>query len=294
MHRRTFLQMTAAALAASAAAPGLAALAPAADWLEQLRRIEDGSGGRLGVALLDGGNGELSGHRVDERFPMCSTFKFLLAAAVLRRVDGGEESLQRRVPIHERDLLDHSPVTARYVGEAGLSVAELCRATLIWSDNAAANLLLPSLGGPPGVTAFARGLGDGVTRLDRDEPSLNSAMPGDPRDTTTPAAMAGDLRRVLLGDALSPGSREQLVRWMRGNRTGDARLRAGLPPDWPIADKTGAGANGTSNHVAAVWPPGRPPLLLACYLTGSRLPSSDGVLRQVAQVVAAHVQARPR
>ncbi|HEY2256460.1 MAG TPA: class A beta-lactamase, partial [Variovorax sp.] len=170
-----------------------------------------------------------------------------------------------------KDLVTYSPVTKDHVGPVGLSVAEICEAAVTLSDNTAGNLLLASFGGPPALTAYARTLGDGLTRLDRIETALNEAAPGDPRDTTTPAAMLGDMQRLLAGDALSAESRRQLVGWLLASKTGAKRLRAGLPSDWQVGDKTGAGSNGTANDIAIAWPPGRAPILVAVYFTGSTI-----------------------
>ena len=232
-----------------------------------LARIERESGGRLGVAVLDTRTEARAGHRADERFPMCSTFKLLAAAAMLARVDVGMERLDVRIRFEARDLVVYSPISKDRVGGEGMSVAELCEAAMIVSDNTAANLLLARLGGPEGLTAFARSLGDAVTRLDRIEPDLNEAAPGDLRDTTSPAAMLSDLQALVLGNALSVSSRDQLARWLVGNKTGDARLRAGLPSDWRVGDKTGSGERGTANDVGIIWPPGRAPVLVSIYLT---------------------------
>ncbi|MDR6675285.1 beta-lactamase class A [Xanthomonas translucens] len=259
----------------------------APDLAQRLAVIERGSGGRLGVTLLDGNGATLGGQRQDERFPMCSTFKFLLAAAVLQRVDRGELTLQQRVQIRAADMLSHAPVTERHVGGA-LSVAELCQATMIFSDNPAANLLFPLVGDPPGLTRFLRGLGDTQTRSDRHEPEMNRYAAGDPRDTTTPAAMAATLRALLLGDALQPASRKRLTDWMIDNRTGDACLRAGLTPAWKIGDKTGSNGVDTRNDIAIVWPPGRrTPLLLTAYLNGAKVDDAarDAALKAVAVAV---------
>ena len=263
---------------------------PLAGLAEAFARIEAGSGGRLGVALHDGQGHRLAGQRDDERFPMCSTFKFLLAATVLQAVDQGRLRLDQRVPVAASDLLPHSPETALHVGTRGMSVAELCRATLIWSDNAAANLLLPWVGGPAGVTGFVRAGGDALTRHDRLEPEVNLFVPGDDRDTTTPAAMAGNLRRYLVGDVLSPASRAQLAAWLRDNRTGDDRLRAGLPAGWTVGDKTGSNGRDITNDIAIPWPPGgREPVFLAAYLQGATGPDEarDAALAAVARAVAA-------
>lgn len=234
---------------------------------QRLRELERRSGGRLGVQILDTANGAAFGHRADERFLMCSTFKLLASALVLQRADRGQESLDRRIVFRQADLVAYSPVTETRTGGAGMSLAELCEATLTTSDNTAANLIVASYGGPQAVTAFARALGDSVTQLDHVEPALNR-WHGPVSDTTSPRAMLHSLQRVALGDALSPTSRDLLLRWMRANTTGETRLKAGLPAGWTTGDKTGAG-DGTSNDIAVVSPPNRAPLLVTAYLTRS-------------------------
>jgi beta-lactamase class A len=238
-----------------------------------LARIEASVGGRLGLAALRVRDGRRVGHRADERFAMCSTVKLLIAGAVLARVDRGQESLARRVAYSSADLLSYAPIGRAHVGEGALPVGDLCAAAITLSDNTAANLLLASLGGPPGVTAFARGLGDPVTRLDRNEPTLNTAIPGDPRDTTTPAAMLDDLRAIALGQALSPASRDLLVSWLVASRTGLGRIRAGAPADARVGDKTGTGDNGSTNDVAIIWPTRGGPILVSVYATESSAPT---------------------
>ena len=236
---------------------------------DEFARIEKDSGGRLGVATFDTLYGGQIGHRADERFPMCSTFKLLAAGAILSRVDAGTENLDRRIRFESRDIVVNSAITKDRTGGSGMSLAELCEAAMTWSDNTAGNLLLDSLGGPAGLTAYARLLGDMTTRLDRTEPDLNEAIPGDPRDTTAPAAMLSNLRTLVLGKALSTTSRDRLTAWLVGNKTGDARMRAGLPRDWRVGDKTGSGERGTTNDVGIIWPANRAPLLLSIYLTGT-------------------------
>jgi beta-lactamase class A len=253
-----------------------------------LLRVEADSGGRLGVAVLDMLTGARSGHRADERFPMCSTFKLLAAAAVLARVDANQERLDRRIRFEASDVVVNSLITKDRVGEPGMSLAELCEAAMIVSDNTAGNLLLDSLGGPAGLTAYARSLGDTVTRLDRIEPDLNEAAPGDPRDTTSPAAMLSNVRNLVLGTVLSTNSRDRLTGWLLGNKTGDTRLRAGLPSGWRVGDKTGTGENGTTNDVGIVWPPQRAPVIVSIYLTGTPAPGErrNATLAAVGRVVA--------
>ncbi|WP_246197544.1 class A beta-lactamase [Pseudoxanthomonas sacheonensis] len=257
------------------------------DANSRLQALESVHGGRLGVSIFDTGTGKRIGHRADERFPMCSTFKFLAAAQVLARVDRGEERLDRRVVYTKDDLVAYSPVTEKHVG-TGMTLAELCHATVTVSDNTAGNLLLASFGGPAGLTAFARSLGDGVTRLDRWETELNEAVPGDPRDTTSPAAMLEDMRSLLLGDTLSPASRKQLADWLVATTTGDKRIRGGLPKEWRAGDKTGTSNNGVTNDIAIVWPPGRAPLLVTAYYAEYPQPQEarNAVIAEVGRIAA--------
>ncbi len=257
-----------------AARTGLAG-SPAEPLRAEFERVEAATGGRLGVALLDSGSDRMVAYRADERFPMCSTAKVLACSALLARVDKGQESLDRRIRYTLADLVAHSPATGEHVGGDGMTLAALCEAALTLSDNTAMDLILAALGGPAAVTGFARSLGDPVTRLDRTEPSLNEAAPGDPRDTTTPAAMANNLRKLALGGALSPRSRDQLCEWMVANTTGDAKLRAGVPRPWRVGDKTGNGDQGSSNDVAVMWPPNRAPVVAVVYLTGATAVSEE-------------------
>jgi len=260
---------------------------------QRLAAIEKASGGRLGVSILDTDSGAKYGYRAGERFPMCSTFKLLAAALVLHRVDAGQEQLERRIPIAASDILPHSPTTQQHIGPQGLPMAALCEASVIVSDNAAANLMLASFGGPAGLTAYLRSLDDKVTRLDRTEPLLNESTPGDPRDTTTPDAMLATVHKLTLGSALSDASRQQLVQWLQANTTGDRRLRALLPPGWRVGDKTGTGANGSTNDVGLLWPPGgRAPLIVSAYLTGTKQPAAqrDAALAEVGKLAASLVQ----
>lgn len=273
------------------AATGFARAAPgwAAELDAALLRIEAESGGRLGVALLDTLSGTSAGHRADERFPLCSTFKVLAAAAVLARVDAGREQLSRRIRFEAADVVVYSLFTKDRVGGDGVTLDELCEAAITLSDNTAGNLLLRQIGGPSGLTGYARELGDTLTRLDRIEPDLNEAAPGDARDTTTPAAMLGNLHALLLGPALSASSRDRLVAWLKGNKTGDARLRAGLPKDWRVGDKTGSGNQGTTNDIGVAWPPERKPVLIAAYLTGTgaSVEQRNAALADIGRAVAA-------
>lgn len=253
------------------AAPLLSLPAFAEDTVSALRELERRNGGRLGVAMLDTASGRRVAYRGDERFPMCSTFKFLAAALVLARVDRGEERLDRRIVFSERELVTYSPATKEHAGPAGMTIETICAAAVTLSDNTAGNLMLASFGGPEGLTAFLRGLGDPVTRLDRIETALNEGTPGDPRDTTSPAAMLATMQKIVAGDTLSATSRERLVGWMLDSKTGDKRLKAGLPAAWRVGDKTGTGGHGSANDIAVAWPPGRAPVLVTAYYTGSTI-----------------------
>lgn len=234
---------------------------------------EAATGGRVGFAVAQAGDRLLPrvhySHRGDELFPMASTFKMLLAAAVLDAVDAGKEQLDRPVPIKAGDILGNSPVSQKHVGGTA-TIAELAEATMIYSDNTAANLLLPAVGGPAGLTAWLRGLGDKVTRLDRIEPMMSEARPGDPRDSTSPDAILATWQKLLFGNVLQPASRAQLTQWLIANTTGGTRLRAGLPKDWIVGDKTGTGGNNSVNDIAVAWRQRNDPapLLIACFLNG--------------------------
>jgi beta-lactamase class A len=290
--RRFHLGVGAALMAAHLGGAPKAAHAATADQrlLDEIRRLENESGGRLGVCVLETATGARHAHRGDERFPMCSTFKALATAAVLTRVDAGQEQLTRRISFDASAIVVNSPVTEKRAGGDGMTLAEICEAAMTRSDNTAGNLLLASIGGPAGLTAFARGLGDQVTRLDRNEPSLNEALPGDPRDTTTPNAMASNLQTLVVATgALSAASREQLTAWLIANKTGDSRLRAGFVNGWRVGDKTGAGERGTTNDVAVVWPPDGAPIVIAAYLTGASIPGAqqNAIIASIARAVLA-------
>ena len=286
--RRIFLAAGAAALAScTASRRGSMMSRPA------LSRIKDqlGSGGRLGVAAMNLGTGRAIEFDAHSRYAMCSTFKLPLAAAILEKADRSELSLAEEIPFGPSDLLEYAPVVRAALVRGSLSVAHLCAAAVEVSDNSAANLLLPRVGGPAGFTQFMRRAGDEVTRLDRNEPELNTNLPGDPRDTTTPAAMLGLLRAILVGGVLTPSSRSFLIQWMVNASTGRDRLRAGLPA-WQAGDKTGTGANGANNDIAIAWPPSGPPLLIASYISGGDAPNAArnaahaAVAREVASALA--------
>ncbi|MGI4815362.1 MAG: class A beta-lactamase [Janthinobacterium lividum] len=250
--------------AALASSPLGRAVTQALQDIAALERATPGS--RLGVSIVDAQYNARIDYRANERFPMCSTFKILAVGAVLRRSEKVPGLLEQRIRYTKRDLVAGSPISQHHVRD-GMTVAALCAAALQYSDNTAANMLLQLLGGPPEVTAYARAIGDPVSRLDRRETVLNQALPGDPRDTTTPAAMAANLQRLLLGDALAPASREQFKTWLLGNTTGAKRLRGGLPAGWRVADKTGSGDYGTANDVGLLYTPTNQPIVVTVYLT---------------------------
>jgi len=252
-----------------------------------LAKLEASSGGRLGLAAIDTGSDARLAHRADERFAVCSTFKVIAASATLKRSESEPELLERRVMYAEQDLVNYSPITKPHVA-SGMTVAELCAAAIDYSDNTAGNLLMKILGGPQAVTAFARSIGNDTFRLDRWETELNTAIPGDLRDTSTPASMAHSLRQLALGDALAPRQREQLQAWLRANTTGGKRIRAGVPADWQVGDKTGTGDYGTTNDIGVVWRPSGAPLVIAIYFTQQRQDASprDDVLATAARIVA--------
>jgi len=290
MDRRGLLKTVLLGASALVLRPRLAVASNADDATAKLAALERQHGGRLGVSILDTGNGHRMAHRGDERFLMCSTFKLMAVATVLARVDRGSEKLDRRIVFGKDVVLSYAPITSHRVGAPGMSVAELCQAAITVSDNTAANLLLASLGGPAAVTAFVRSLGDPVTRLDRTEPDLNIASPGDIRDTTTPNAMLATMQKVLLGNALADSSREQLLAWLRACSTGADKLRAGVPAGWTVGDKTGSGAQNETNDIGILYPPRRKPLLVTVYYRPADA-SVDAATRNAAIAAVGHIAA---
>ncbi len=250
---------------------------------EKLAALEKETVSHLGVVALDTGSGQRIEYRPNARFLLCSTFKFLAAAAVLKKVDDGKDQLDRFVPYDPKDILEYAPVTKEHLAEGGMKLGDLCAAALQMSDNTAGNLLLAQIGGPVGLTEYARSLGDETTRLDRTEPALNVGAPSDERDTTTPAAMAEDLRRIFTTEALSPAAREQLEKWIVGNKTGGDLIRRGVPKSWVLGDKTGRSGKGSTNDIAILRPPGHAPIFLAVYSADSTDPGA----KQKAAVVGA-------
>ena len=282
-HRRQLLLQGLALAWMATGCAGAAEKASRKSSAARFAEIEARADGRLGLMAIDTGSGRQLGFNAEQRFALCSTFKLPLAAMVLAQVQSGALQLEQKVPISAADLVAYAPVVSAQLANKSMSLEALCEAAVGVSDNAAANLLLKLIGGPLALTAYLRRQGDGLTRLDRTEPTLNSNLPGDPRDTTTPRVMAHLLQTLFSGPALAPPMRERLERWCVESRTGVARLRAGVPSGWRVGDKTGTGERGAVNDVAIVWPPGRPPWVVACYLSDSTLPLS--------QLNAAHEQA---
>jgi beta-lactamase class A len=288
MKRGTFAAGTVAAFT------GLSTLASAQSVDAKLAEIEGASGGRLGVVVFDAHGAQRVSYRPGERFPMCSTFKLLAVADALTRVDAGTLTFEHRVHYSKDDLLEYAPAAKEHAGRGWMTLRELCAAAISLSDNTTANLILKQIGGPAGVTRYVRSIGDRFTRLDRIEPFLNSGIPGDLRDTTTPEAMGFDTYRLLVRDLLSASSRALLADWMRRSTTGLDLLRAGFPPSWRAGDKTGlggqhnaAGDSDTRNDVAIVWPPGHSPFIVSVYLTGVKVAAKqrDAALADVARAI---------
>ncbi len=233
---------------------------------EQLNTLEKYSQGRLGVALINTEDNSQIIYRGEERFAMASTSKVMAVAAVLKASEKQAGLLDKNITIKKSDLVAYSPITEKHL-TTGMTLAELSAATLQYSDNTAMNKILDYLGDPAKVTQFARSINDVTYRLDRKEPELNTAIHGDPRDTTSPIAMAKSLQALTLGDALGQSQRQQLVTWLKGNTTGDHSIKAGLPKHWVVGDKTGSGDYGTTNDIAVIWPENHAPLILVVYFT---------------------------
>jgi len=259
INRRTFL----AAASSLVLSPSFAEEGPPV-----LAAYERETGGRIGLFAENLASGTKMAWRAEERFVMCSTFKASLAAFVLARIDRGEDRLDDMVTYGAQDLLDYAPVAKQNLAAGAMSVSDMCKAIVELSDNTCANLLLARSGGPAALTAFWRSTGDTVSRLDHNEPELNRSPPGDPHDTTTPAAMAGNLRRFVLAEVLSTRSRQHLTDWLVGCKTGNNRLRGGLPKEWKIGDKTGNNGKDASGDIAIAWPNAGGPILVCVYTQG--------------------------
>jgi beta-lactamase class A len=260
-----------------------------ADVTKKLTELEKARHVRVGAYALDTGTGRFVGHRADESFPFASTFKAMACGALLRKARRSDPGLMDRV-VHYRksDLAAFSPITKKHV-DTGMSFADLCHATITQSDNTAGNLVLKEIGGPAGLTAFLRSLGDTISRSDRTEPGLNEWRPGEQRDTTAPRAWAGSLRALAVGDALDPADRARLVSWLKATVTGDKRIRAGLPAGWTVGDKTGTGGTyGSANDIAVVWPPSRPPLVIGILTTrpDAEAETDEQAIAETARVLA--------
>lgn len=274
--------MTAAALAvgsrASARSDPAGSTPPIQDRIDAL---EDRYNAYVGLYTTDLGSGRTLAYRGDDPFAMCSTFKAYAAAGVLQKTQLGELGLHDTVYVDPAAVLPNSPVTGPQAG-GRMALAQLCAAAVRYSDNTAANLLLQTIGGPPAITEFARSIGDDRTRLDRWEPDLNSAIPGDPRDTSTPCALGMGIRNLLTGTALDEPRRRVFEDWMRGNVT--STMRAGLPPGWTTADKTGHGDYGSSNDVGMLYGPDGQRVLLSL-MTRSRSvdPGADALRPLIAE-----------
>ena len=258
---------------------------------KQLADLEKKTGGRLGVSVLDTETNISLGHREEEHFPLCSTYKALAAGFVLARVDQGTEKLDRRVTYGKDKVVTYSPETEKHADGDGMTIAELCAAAITLSDNTAGNLLLESFGGPAALTSCFSNTATTETRLDRNEPDVNQAVKDDPRDTTTPDAMLDSIGLLTLGNTLSETSREQLVNWLVANTTGNNRLRAGLPKEWKVGDKTGTGNNGSYADIAVIWPPDRGAILVTTFVAEATAPAKDveAVFAEIGKIVVGMV-----
>lgn len=254
--------------------------------IQKIQELEVSSGGRIGVSAINTGNNQRIQYRAEERFPFCSTGKVLVVSTILKKSMSDKQLLKSKIFYKQKDLMTYSPITKNNLSK-GMTVAGLCDATIRYSDNVACNLLIKKLGGLNEVNQFAQSVGDKAFRLDRLEPELNSAIPGDLRDTTTPLAMSEDLQKIIFGKTLMAPERELLLQWLRYNTTGDKRIRAGVPSGWSVSDKTGTGYYGTTNDIGVIWPPKCPPIIVAIYYTQNKkndLPRDD-VIAKVTRIL---------
>lgn len=263
-------------------------ISPSASVQQQLADLEASSGGHLGVAAINTANNERINYHAEERFPFCSTFKVMVVAAILKQSMSDPHLLQQKVNYTEQDVdaSGYAPITKNDLA-SGMTISDLCAAALCYSDNNAANLLIKKLGGSQAVTSFARSIGDSVFNLDRLEPELNSGIPGDICDTSTPAAMEKSLQKLTLGNALGSVQREQLLTWMKNNTTGDTRIRAGVPKGWIVADKTGSGSYGITNDIGLIWPPEGAPIIVSIYFTQDKkeAPKRDDIIAAATRIL---------
>ena len=246
-----------------------------AKLLQAVQAEESTLQARIGMAVIDTNTGSTWDYRGDERFPLNSTHKTFTCAALLAKVDQQALSLNQLVSISKEMLMAYSPITEKSLSAQTMTLGALCQAAVSYSDNTAANLAFDAIGGTTGFNAFMRSLGDEQTRLDRKEPDLNEATPGDLRDTTTPKAIVHSLKKALLDDGLSALSQAALKQWMLDDQVASALLRAALPANWRIADKTGAGGYGSRSIIAVIWPPSQQPLVVAIYITQTTAPMTD-------------------
>ncbi|GGM17573.1 class A beta-lactamase [Pseudomonas asuensis] len=286
LNRRTFLLATAAVSTSYSLGCLAGTERDTSPFQSRLAQLEQQLNGRLGVYAIDTADGSRLGHRANERFAMNSTFKVILASAFLAQSQAEPGLLDERLMYTQEELVTYSPVTEKQAG-IGMTIAELCAAGIQYSDNTAANVLMKKLGGPEAVTAFARSIGDTEFRLDRWETELNTAIPGDPRDTSTPQSMAVSLQRLALGDGLAADKQQQLQDWLKGNTTGGKRIRASVPAGWQVGDKTGTGDYGSANDVAIIWPPQRAPIVLTIYtaLKDKQAEARNEVLADATRIV---------
>lgn len=254
-------------------------------------KFERHTPGRLGIVAIDTADNAVFAYRGDEKFPMCSTSKFMAVAAILKKSESLNDLMNQKIAIKKADLVNYNPVTEKHIGST-MTISELSAAALQYSDNTAMNLLVKYLGGPDAVTRFARSTGDKYFRLDRKEPELNSAIPGDSRDTSTPESMAKSLYQLVLGKVLAEPQRKQLADWLKGNTTGADSIRAGVPSGWIVGDKTGSGQYGTTNDIAVIWPQHRAPIILVTYFTQrvEKAPPRKDVLAKAAKLVVSNLQ----
>lgn len=277
--RRTFI----AASTLTVAQGAWASRAP-----EFIAAYERETRGLVGVFAMDLASGRQLAWRAHERFAMCSTFKASLAGFALSRVDAGRESLGRAVAFRPQDMLEYAPFAKTRLESGEMTIGEMCKAVVELSDNTCANLLLRELGGPAALTRFWRSLGDGSSRLDHDEPLLNRTKPGNPHDTTTPAAMAHTLRELTVGDALTTASSDRLIEWMVASKTGAKKLRAGLPRDWRTGDRTGSNGADAAGNIAMTWPARGGPIVITAYVQGGqpKAVEQDSLFAQIGRLVA--------
>lgn len=274
------------------AGPALAA-APAAP---DVSAIEQASGGKLGLFVIDVASGRTLSWRADQRFPFCSSFKAPLAAFVLSQVDRSELRLNQPVRFEPADVIPYyAPISRPHLADGAMPLDALCAAAVEYSDNIAANALLRIVGGPAALTAWMRAKGDPAFQLSHNEPLLNHSRFTNGADTTTPGAMAESFHRFALGSVLTPASRARWIGWLQANTTGAKRLRAGLPSTWRVGDKTGTWNEGwfSTVDIAVAWPPGRAPVVIAGFLTDhASTAAGEAALAEVGRQVASWITAR--